>query len=109
MSMYVFDTDHFSLLRHGHKEIVKRLTAIPVDELAITVVTVEEQLSGWYTQIRKARGAEKLTRAYDGLWQTVDAIKQVRVLPFSRPAVDRYLKLRKSLPRLVGQRHFDTA
>lgn len=99
MTLYVLDTDQLTLLRRGHPEVTQRVAAVTPSELAITVITVEEQLTGWYTQIRKARSAEKLARAYDGLFQVVEFLRQVRVLPFTRSAVDRYLELRKALPR----------
>lgn len=100
MSLYVLDTDHLSLLRYGHEQITKRVEAVPFDELAVTIVTIEEQLRSWYTQIRKARDADALARAYEGLLQVAECSKTVRVLPFTKPAVERYLDLRKQLPRL---------
>jgi hypothetical protein len=76
MSLHILETDHFTLLRHGHKEVTAHVAALPPADLAITVIPVEEQLSGWYTQVRKARDAEKLARAYDGLFQTAEFFKQ---------------------------------
>jgi tRNA(fMet)-specific endonuclease VapC len=88
MSLYILDTDHFTLYRYGHETVTQR------------VVTIEEQLTGWYTQVRKARNAEKLTRAYAGLFQVTEAIRRTQVLPFTAEAVARYLELRKQLPRV---------
>ncbi len=100
MSLYVLDTEHFTLYRYGHASIKQRVEAVPADQLSITIITIEEQLSGWYTQIRQARDAEKLTRAYAALFQTSEAVRQIRVLPFTAPAVERYLELRKQLRRV---------
>ena len=100
MSLYILDTDHFTLYRYGQEAVVRRLETHPADQLAITIITIEEQLSGWYSQIRQARDAGKLERAYSGLVQAVDAIRRVQVLPFSASAIQRYLSLRKQLPRL---------
>ena len=68
MSLYILDTDHFTLYRYEHETVTRRVEAVPADQLAITIVTIEEQLTGWYTQIRKARNAEKLIRACSGLF-----------------------------------------
>ncbi len=100
MSLYVLDTDHFTLYRYGHDAVTRRTESVPADQLAITIITIEEQLTGWYTQVRRARDAEKLTRAYDGLFQATVAVRRVQVLPFTASAVQRYLDLRKQLPRL---------
>ncbi len=100
MSLYVLDTDHLSLYRYGHDEVTARVEATPADQLAITIITIEEQLRGWYTQVRRARDAETLARAYHGLFEVVESSTIIRVLPFTRHAVDRYLVLRTLLPRL---------
>jgi tRNA(fMet)-specific endonuclease VapC len=100
MTLHILDTDHFTLYRYGQEAVCRRVEAVPADQLAITIVTIEEQLNGWYAQLRQARDAEKLTRAYEGLFQVTQAIGRVRVLPFSASAVQRYLDLRKQLPRL---------
>lgn len=103
MSRYVLDTDHLTLLRRGHTAVVARVAATPPAEIAITVLTIEEQFRGWFTQVRKARDATRLARAYEGLFDVIDAARKLPVLPFSRAAVDRYLDLKKAFPRLGKQ------
>ncbi len=63
----MLDTDHVSLLQRGHPAVSARVLATPPDQLAVSVITFEEQLGAWYTQVRKARDPEKLARAYEGL------------------------------------------
>ncbi|MDH3716632.1 MAG: type II toxin-antitoxin system VapC family toxin [Planctomycetota bacterium] len=89
-----------SLFTHEHPQVVAHVKATAQSDRAITIITIEEQLRGWFTQVRKARDATRLTRAYQGLFQVVDMAKTLPVLPFSSTAIDRYLELRKSLPRL---------
>ena len=100
MSLYVLDTDHLTLLRKGHAEVVARVAATPPTDIAITVISIEEQFRGWFTQVRKARDAARLTRVYDGLFDVIDMARNLPVLPFSRAAVDRYLSLKKTLRRM---------
>jgi tRNA(fMet)-specific endonuclease VapC len=69
----------------------------------VTIISIEEQFRGWFTQVRKARGADRLARAYQGLFDVIEMARHIRVLPFSRVAIDRYLELRKLLPRLGKQ------
>ena len=49
MSLYVLDTDHLSLYRYGHPEVSAHIEATPADHLAVTIITIEEQLRAWYT------------------------------------------------------------
>ena len=55
MSLYVLDTDTLSLYRHGHATVIQHTLTHPPEALAITVITVEEQLSGWYALLRRAK------------------------------------------------------
>ena len=48
--MFILDTDHVSLFQRNDPHVSARVLATPPLELATTVVTVEEQLSGWYAQ-----------------------------------------------------------
>jgi tRNA(fMet)-specific endonuclease VapC len=100
MSLYVLDTDHLSLYRYGHPEVSAHIEATPADQLAVTIITIEEQLRAWYTQVRRARDRDRLARAYQGLFEVAETSKYIRVLPFTSHAVERYFDLRSQLPRL---------
>jgi tRNA(fMet)-specific endonuclease VapC len=100
MSLYVLDTDHLSLYRYGHPEVSAHIEATPADQLAVTLITIEEQLRAWYTQIRRARDRDQLARAYQGLFEVAETSKYIRVLPFTSRAIERYLDLRARLPRV---------
>ena len=47
MSLYVLDTDTFQLFQDEHALVIARVGATAPEDLAISVITVEEQLSGW--------------------------------------------------------------
>ena len=47
MSLHILDTDTLTLFQAGHVTICQRAKDHLQKELAITVLTVEEQLSGW--------------------------------------------------------------
>lgn len=100
MSLFILDTDHLSLLRFGLERVAARLTLHPPAEVAITIISVEEQLRAWYTLIRKARDQIQRARGYQGLYEVVEEVRLFRVLPFEPPAIQRYDELRKQLPRL---------
>ena len=55
MTLYVLDTDMLTLLEEGHPAVGRRFLQERLEDTAITVLSVEEQLSGWYTEVRKAK------------------------------------------------------
>jgi tRNA(fMet)-specific endonuclease VapC len=96
MSLYVLDTDILSLYQTGHPAVVQHVQSRPADQLAITVITVEEQLTGWYTKLRRAKKRDQLARAYQRLANAVSFLSQLQILPFPEPAIVRYENLRSS-------------
>ena len=72
MILYSLDTDHLSLILRGNPKIRERLAAIPPEQIAITVITVEEQLRGRLAQVSKARSGDARSLAYRYLRKAVD-------------------------------------
>lgn len=56
--MYILDTDHTSLYQQGHPALGRRLQQLPPNQLAVTVITFEEQVAGRLAMIRKARNVQ---------------------------------------------------
>jgi tRNA(fMet)-specific endonuclease VapC len=100
MSLYVLDTDITTLYRRGHEAVMRYALTHPPEELAITVITVEEQLSGWYSLLRQARASADLTRVYDRLVETVMFFSSIHILSFTQPAVAQYDQLRSMRLRI---------
>jgi tRNA(fMet)-specific endonuclease VapC len=94
MSLHAFDTDSVTLLLHGHAEISRNAAIYSPADLALTIVTVEEMLTGWYSQIRKAKNDEQRIRAYAALQQAVEFCSHARILPMNQSAVSRFNELR---------------
>jgi tRNA(fMet)-specific endonuclease VapC len=67
MSLYILDTDILSLYWEGEPLVTQRVREHQATELAITVISVEEQLSGWYTLVRQARQPAQQAHAYQRL------------------------------------------
>ena len=64
MDLFVLDTDILTLFQRSQPALVARVAEHSAEEIAVTVVSVEEQLSGWYAQLRKAKKPDKLIWAY---------------------------------------------
>ena len=94
MSLYVLDTDTLVLWLHGQASVCDRLAAVDPSDLTITIITVDEILRGWYTQIRQAKDDSRLARAYESLQQAVEFTNDVHILPFDLPSIQRFHRLR---------------
>jgi tRNA(fMet)-specific endonuclease VapC len=75
--------------------VVGHVRAVASTGRAISVVTVEEQLSGWYTQLRQAKGPEILEWAYRHLAATVRFLARIKIVDFDALAMQRYEQLKK--------------
>jgi tRNA(fMet)-specific endonuclease VapC len=93
MSLYVLDTDTLTLYRQGHTLVCQRVTSQKAEDLAITVMSVEEQLSGWYSLLRRAKQRKQVARVYQELVSSVQFLGAWRILPFPESAMTRCDKL----------------
>ena len=66
----------------------------PPDDLAVTVITVEEQLSGWYSLPRQSRKPQELAGVYRRLAENVAFLARVEILSFTEEAIARLENLR---------------
>ncbi len=101
--MYIFDTDHLSLIqRNGDdgKRILARLATIEDAEVAVTVITYEEQARGRLSLLAKAKTLDEQVLAYQGLQQLATDYCSIPIIPFNRNASVEYQRLRKAYPRL---------
>lgn len=97
MTLVILDTDTLVLFQEGREEVCRRVLAHGMEALAVTVITVEEQLSGWYTLLRRAKDSQRISRAYQRLADSVTFLGQFRILSFTEAAIVRFeaLKARK--------------
>lgn len=81
--MTIFDTDIASNLLQSRPAVVSRVAAIPAEDQAITIVTVEEILRGRLNLIRQAEAGKSKTsleEAYALLNRSVDQFRDLRIL-----------------------------
>jgi tRNA(fMet)-specific endonuclease VapC len=95
--IWVLDTDHLSLLQREHPNVKQRINQINSENLAITVVTLEEQMKGWLNVINKYNykfpQSENLIMAYKGLRDGIEYLNKLRVLDFDQSAYNCYREL----------------
>ena len=94
MSHFVLDTDILSLFQRGHPSVEQRVLGQPISNLGITVISVEEQLTGWYALIRRTTRRDLLAMAYEQLAESVQLLANFLILSFTEPAILRFEQLR---------------
>lgn len=95
--IWVLDTDHLSLLQRENQNVKRRINQINSSNLAITVVTLEEQMKGWLNVINKYNDqpsqSERLIIAYKGLRDGVEYLNKLKLLDFDQSAYNCYKEL----------------
>lgn len=67
-----------------------RVTAAPLDQLALTVITVEEMLSGWHRLLRRAKTDVQVASAYNAMASAVQLMSSFEIHTYSENAIARY-------------------
>jgi tRNA(fMet)-specific endonuclease VapC len=99
MTRFVLDTDIVSLLQRGRRPVVEHVGRYDPFDLATTIITVEEQLSAWYTLLRRAKKARDLVPVYQRMTDSIRFLRRLPLLTFTEAAADTYEQLRKQKPR----------
>lgn len=91
--MFVLDTDHATLYQHGQFELSRHINELAPGQLATTIVTYEEQISGRLAMVHKARTSQERVRAYYWLQRTLDFFCRIPVLAFDDSAAGIFQNL----------------
>ncbi len=94
MSLDILDTDMLSDFERGQPRVMQRILSQPLSMTAITVISIEEQFSGWQTYLRKAKTTPETAEAYQKMTNAVRVLSGFYVVTFSEAAIRRYNALR---------------
>jgi tRNA(fMet)-specific endonuclease VapC len=100
--MYLLDTDHMSLLQRGGEEsnhILRHLRPLPQDDVAVTVVSFEEQTRGWLARIGQQSVTANQVRAYGELKRLLQSYCFITVMDFDDAAALQFDQLRSQYRR----------
>ncbi len=100
MSLTVLDTDVLTLYQRGDPAAVRRVLAHPLPQLAVTIISVEEELTGWYTRLRRARKRDQLAAVYQRFTDAIRFLARFQILTFPESAIVRFEQLRAAHRRL---------
>ena len=103
MTLYVLDSDHLSLYQRGHEPLRGYLLAVPPEQIAITIISVEELTRGRLAQVRKATKPRERVRVYHWLWETLGFLCGFTILEYDSRAESHFQKLRVQKIRIGTQ------
>ncbi|QLE59854.1 type II toxin-antitoxin system VapC family toxin [Nostoc sp. TCL26-01] len=103
MTKWVLDTDHVSLIQRGHPVVVSKVSAVNPAEIAVTVITIVEQMYGRLDVINRAKSKQELVTAYALLKETFNLLSQANILDFNGAAFDTCNELLKQKIRVGTQ------
>ena len=103
MSIYILDTDLLSLHQRGHEPLRTHLLKHSSEQIAISIISVEEFVRGRLAQIRKSKKAVARVKAYHWLMRTFDFLCGFRVIEYDHKAENIYQTLCNSKIRIGSQ------
>lgn len=103
MTLWILDTDHTSLFLAGNKSIIAQVVE-HCNNIAITIITVQELFNGWNGKLNDPRQANNLNNLHTKLWQTTEFFKIITILNFDRDAEACYNNLRQNNRNLAKKR-----
>ena len=102
MTLYLLDTDTFSLYLQNDVKVMRAIVAHLPNPMAISIVTVQEVWAGWATAIARAKTADLIAATYARLTETVNELRNWSVISFPVAALTRYDALKKQKLNVGG-------
>lgn len=102
--MIVLDTDHLSVLQHSDsphsQELRNRIESVEDEAVVTTVVSYEEQMRSWLSQIGREPDVGGQIPFYDRLVKFADFFANWELLPFDQEAANSFITLRQQKIRI---------
>lgn len=99
---YLVDTDTFSLYLQGNVKVLGAFVRHAAADVALSIVSVGELWSGWWTPIHRAKTPDQTAEAYRRLTETVNELKNWLIVSFPEPALRRYEMLKRQRLNIGG-------
>jgi tRNA(fMet)-specific endonuclease VapC len=103
MTKWILDTDHYSLIQRGNREVVERFQETDPSEIYLTIITVQEQIKGRFKNIDEAKNSPKLIISYGWLQTAIADFDRLSILPFDERAYYYYDLFRTQKLRVGSQ------
>jgi len=94
----LLDTDHVNVLKYPEHprfaSLTTQLNTSPDQDVATTVITIEEQMRGWLAWINRSDNVRRQVLAYQELLRLFDFFTRWHVMPFDEQAASEFEGLR---------------
>jgi tRNA(fMet)-specific endonuclease VapC len=90
---FILDTDTLSHYQQGHPRVGPAVDAWPPGALGVTIITVEEQFTGWRGVARRLKRPDQIAAAYDGWTWAVKSLRHFTVVGYTAADIVRYEQL----------------
>lgn len=102
--VFVFDTDVLSIWHSrrqpAYDRVRQHVEEHRTDEIATSIISFQEHVQGWMSLLHKAKGPEKLLRAYEELRFLLINYSALRVFSFDQKALTCSDNIRRQRVRL---------
>lgn len=104
--MFLLDTDHLSVLQKRSptaefERLSRRMAQFGLDDFAISIVTIHEQMLGANAYISRANDRDGILRGYEMMLRTLQDSAHFLVLPFDDAALLEFERQRDSGVRIA--------
>jgi tRNA(fMet)-specific endonuclease VapC len=100
----LLDTDHINVLKYPDRPqfvtLTSQLNAAADQDIATTIITVEEQMRGWLAWINRSDNVHRQVPAYHELLRLFDFFSRWQIIPFDDQAATRFQSLRQQRIRI---------
>jgi tRNA(fMet)-specific endonuclease VapC len=84
--MILFDTDHLSIFKYPgnpkYSTLIAHMQASFDQQIATTIISVEEQWRGWFAVIARHRDVRRQVKAYQELVSLHSFLNEWTIIPF---------------------------
>ncbi len=101
--MLILDTDHLSILDRDTIEafnLERRLASISPEEVAVSIITYEEQMRGWFAVVAQARTTPQQVEAYRKLRRFINQFGRINLIDYDAQAASEFEQLRQAKVRI---------
>ncbi len=78
----------------------RRLASVPPEEVAVTIITYEEQMRGWFAVVAQARTAAQQVEAYRKLRRFINQFSQINLVDCDADAANQFEQIRQAKVRV---------
>jgi tRNA(fMet)-specific endonuclease VapC len=103
--MIILDTDHVTVLKYPNhpraQQLAEKLDAISdEDSVAVSIISIEEQMRGWLAAVAKERQASRQVMAYSELQRLFEYFQFFEIVAFDEMTAQRFESLRAAKIRV---------